>query len=185
MVDIYTVFLKDNKTVKASPARGPHNVPLRMPGDAFTEGNVSQTGEAVKSDAENVLTDDQHQERVAPLTNREVLEYAAEQVKTGNFNEAEKAQLGWFKRDLSELRELHAKLDEEKRRYNENKDATTREGKDEAIKAKNNINTLNGMIKKASDKLLKFEEAPVLKKVLIESRKIIESAERTKEKRAY
>jgi hypothetical protein len=177
---IYTLYLRDNYKVKASPARGNQMAPLHTPGNAFTEGNVSQTSEAVKSDAENILTDDQHQERIAPLTNREVLEYAAEQVKTGNFNDAEKAQLGWFKRDLNELRELHAKLDEEKRRYNENKDATTREGKDEAIKAKNNIDTLNNKIKKVSDKLLKFEEAPVLKKILIESRKVIESAERAK-----
>jgi len=42
-VNMYTVFLKDNNTVKASPAQGTVSVPLHLPGNAFTEGNVSQS----------------------------------------------------------------------------------------------------------------------------------------------
>ena len=50
-VNMYTVFLVDNKTVKASPAQGNQVAPLQLPGNAFTRTNLSQSKTTVNSSA--------------------------------------------------------------------------------------------------------------------------------------
>jgi hypothetical protein len=130
---------------------------------------------------------EQEQQRTNTLTDREVLEIAAEDLMNEKIkvngemvdalSQAEKDALTIFQNRLSKLKDLQAERAEQGRLY---KDQQFGEKADRA-KAKETLNRmhiLDERIKKATAEVLTVEEKEILKRVLKKARKVVETQER-------
>ncbi len=85
------------------------------------DGNESSSRNArynAESDRDSeTAVDEQYQERSSPLTDREVLEMAAEGIEADSLSEAEKNALDIFNKRLSDLAQLQEERDELGRQY--------------------------------------------------------------------
>ena len=121
----------------------------------------------------------QYQQRIEPLTDREVLALAASELgsQLDRLSDAEKDALNIFNKRLSKLEELEAKRAEEGRLYKEQQFGTNVDR--EAAKATlNRMHVLDSQIKKASEDVLNVENKAVLKSLLQKARKVVEQQER-------
>lgn len=128
-------------------------------------------------DAEEDGQYQQRTERETPLTDREVLSIAAEDVRIDDLTEGEADALRIFKKRLDALQDLELRRAEEGRKYKEQQFGEQVD-RAEAKKTLNRMNILDTQIKRASDAVLDVEQKEVLRRVLQKSRKVVEARER-------
>ena len=121
--------------------------------------------------------DVQYQQRSEGLTDREVLELAANEVKVSDLSQAENDALTIFQDRLANLKDLQEKRTEQGRLYKEQQFGV-KPDRAEASKTLNRMKILDEQIKKATADVLTVEEKEVLKRVLNKARKVVEEKER-------
>ena len=122
-------------------------------------------------------TEYQEQQRTDTLTDREVLEMAANEIKVSDLNQAERDALTIFQDRLSKLKDLQDKRTEAGRLYKDQQFGV-KVDKQAASETLNRMQILDGQIKKAAADVLSVEEKEVLKRVLGKARKVVEAQER-------
>ena len=120
---------------------------------------------------------EQEQQRTDTLTDREVLEMAANEIKVSDLNQAELDALTIFQDRLSKLKDLQDKRAEAGRLYKEQQFGV-KVDRQAASETLNRMQILDGQIKKATADVLTVEEKEVLKRVLGKARKVVEVQER-------
>ena len=120
---------------------------------------------------------EQEQQRSEGLTDREVLELAANEVKVSDLSQAENDALTIFQDRLSNLKDLQEKRTEQGRLYKEQQFGA-KPDRAEASKTLNRMKILDEQIKKATADVLTVEEKEVLKQVLNKARKVVEGMQR-------
>ncbi len=120
---------------------------------------------------------EQEQQRTDTLTDREVLEMAANEIKVSDLNQAETDALTIFQDRLSKLKDLQDKRAEAGRLYKEQQFGV-KVDRQAASETLNRMQILDGQIKKATADVLTVEEKEVLKRVLGKARKVVEVQER-------
>lgn len=159
-----------------------------VPGQTFGEKLRSDTGrgggtvDRGGAGSQVRLNDDeQYQQRTDTLTDRRVLEIAAEDVRIDDLTQGEVYALDVFKKRLETIRDLQAQRKEQGQLYKEQQFGSKTD-KAEAVKTLNRMKILDDQIKKASAELLSVEEKEVLKRVLQRARKVIEAKDREETK---
>lgn len=145
-----------------------------------TGRGVSTVDRGIHGDRE-VIDDEQYQQRTDTLTDRRVLELAAEDVRIDDLTQGEVYALDVFKKRLETIRDLQAQRKEQGQLYKEQQFGSKTD-KAEAVKTLNRMKILDDQIKKASAELLSVEEKEVLKRVLQRARKVIEAKDRDETK---
>ncbi|MBR2335843.1 MAG: DEAD/DEAH box helicase family protein [Clostridia bacterium] len=117
------------------------------------------------------------QQRTDTLTDREVLELAANEIKVSDLTDAENDALTIFRDRLSKLKDLQSERAEQGKLYKEQQfgEKVDRKAAEETL---NRMHVLDGQIKKATAEVLTVEEKEVLKRVLSKARKVVEAQER-------
>ena len=130
--------------------------------------------------ADQAVSDDvqeQYQQRTSTLTDREVLEKAAEELRTSDWTDAEKSALDIFQKRLSKLQGLQEERAKQGRLYKEQQFGA-KVDREAAAKTLNRMHILDDQIKAASADVLSVEDKQVLKRVLQKARKVVEQQER-------
>ena len=125
----------------------------------------------------NPIEYEQYQQRTSPLTDREVLVKAAEEVKTHDWTAAEKDALDIFQKRLSKLEALQTERAEQGRLYKELQFGA-KVDRAKAAQTLERMHTLDAQIQKASAEVLSVEDKVVLKRVLQKARTVVEQQER-------
>ena len=121
--------------------------------------------------------DTQDQQRTDTLTDREVLEMAANEIKVSDLSKAETDALTIFQDRLSNLKDLQEKRAEQGRLYKEQQFGE-KVDRAKAAETLNRMHILDSQIQKAMNEVLSVEEKEVLKRVLTKARKVVETQER-------
>ena len=121
----------------------------------------------------------QYQQRTNTLTDREVLQYAANEINTADLTDGEKDALRIFNARLTKLEQLQEQRTELGTLY---KQQQFEPGSDrsKAAETLNRMHVLDEQIKTASEAVLSVEDKAVLKRVLQKARKVVEQQERAK-----
>ena len=138
-----------------------------------------KAGAMVTDDMGNLIGFEQRQQRIEPLTDREVLAMAASELgsRLDRLTDGEKDALRIFNQRLNRLEELENKRAEEGRLYKEQQFGANVDR--EAAKATlDRMHELDRQIKKASEDVLNVENKAVLKSLLQKARKVVEQQER-------
>ena len=138
-----------------------------------------KAGAMVMDDDGNLVQYDQQQQRIEPLTDREVLAMAASELgsRLDRLTDGEKDALRIFNQRLNRLEELENKRSEEGRLYKEQQFGAKVDR--EAAKATlNRMHILDSQIRKAGEDVLNVENKAVLKSLLQKARKVVEQQER-------
>ena len=115
--------------------------------------------------------------RTSPLTDRDVLELAANEIKVDDLTDGEQSALQIFKNRLTALQELQEQRTEQGRLYRQQQFGPNVD-RIEAEKTLNRMKVLDGQIKKAAEAVLDVEKKEVLSRVLKKARKVVELKER-------
>ena len=142
-----------------------------------TEQQHSKIDDDTVQEQSREYLDEQHQQRTDTLTDREVLEMAANEVKVSDLTKAETDALTIFQDRLSKLKDLQDERTEQGRLYKEQQfgEKVDRAKAEETL---NRMHILDDQIKKATAEVLTVEEKEVLKRVLSKARKVVEAQER-------
>ena len=140
-----------------------------------TEEQIGKTDDDTVQEQSRDYLDEQHQQRTDTLTDREVLQYAADRVNVSN--QAEADALTIFRDRLSKLENLQEERAEQGRLYKEQQFGE-KVDRAKAAETLNRMHILDDQIKKATAEVLTVEEKEVLKKVLQKARKVVEAEER-------
>ena len=116
--------------------------------------------------------EEQHQQRTNTLTDREVLEKAADAVRVDDLTDAERDALDIFKDRLAELKALQEERAEQGRIYKEQQFGA-KVDREKAAETLERMHTLDAQIQRASADVLSVEEKAVLKRVLQKARKVV------------
>ena len=116
--------------------------------------------------------EEQHQQRTNTLTDREVLEMAADAIKVDGLTDAERDALDIFKDRLAELKALQEERAEQGRIYKEQQFGA-KVDREKAAETLERMHTLDAQIQRASADVLSVEEKTVLKRVLQKARKVV------------
>ena len=153
----------------------------RYESDAWKDGRRERTNSGTHNSRTSIrewrFDDEQEQQRSEGLTDREVLELAANEVKVSDLTQAENDALTIFQDRLANLKDLQEKRAEQGRLYKEQQFGV-KPDRTEASKTLNRMNLLDDQIKKATADVLTVEEKEVLKRVLNKARKVVEAKER-------
>lgn len=122
-------------------------------------------------------TEEQKQQRTSPLTDRDVLEAAANDIGISDMSDAEQAALQTFKDRLTELHELQEERAEAGRLYKEQQFGANVD-RQAASQTLERMRALDDQIKTASVAVLDVEQKSVLQRVLKKARKVVEQQER-------
>lgn len=136
-----------------------------------------QSREYLSEKSGMIQTDEQYQVRTSPLTDRDVLELAANEIKVDDLTDGEQSALQIFKNRLTNLRELQEQRAELGRLYREQQFGPNVD-RAEAEKTRNRMKVLDDQIKKAAEAVLDVEKKEVLSHVLKKARKVVELKER-------
>lgn len=143
--------------------------------DGRREGSYGgKTGKTIKKRGDPF---EQYQERTSPLTDRDVLELAANEIKVDDLTEGEQSALQIFKNRLTKLQELQEQRAEQGRLYRQQQFGP-KVDRAEAGKTLNRMKVLDDQIKKAGEAVLDVEKKEVLSRVLKKARKVVELQER-------
>lgn len=118
-----------------------------------------------------------YQQRTSPLTDRDVLEAAANDIGISDMSDAEQAALQTFKDRLTELHELQEERAEAGRLYKEQQFGANVD-RQAAAQTLERMRALDDQIKTASVAVLDVEQKSVLQRVLKKARKVVEQQER-------
>ena len=138
---------------------------------------ASLDDEKVQEQSRAYLGEEQNQQRIATLTDREVLELAAKDIKVSDLSEAEANALGIFEERLGKLKKLQEERAEKGRLYKDQQFGA-KVDRNAASETLNRIKVLDEQIKRATADVLTVEEKEVLKTVLQKARKVVEVHER-------
>ena len=119
----------------------------------------------------------QYQQRREVLSDREVLQMAAEKLGEDNLDEAERGALDIFKSRLAELDMLQTERTEQGRLYKEQQFAKPA-NREAAAATLNRMHILDEKIKRANEAVLSIENRGVLVGVLKKARTVVEAEER-------
>ena len=124
----------------------------------------------------------QEQRRDTALTDREILELAANELVIDDLTEAEQSALEIFKNRLTALNDLYEERVELGKAYVIQQFSKKEDGgnRQEAEKTKNRMDILDGKIERESLQLFDIEQKKVLNDVLKKARTVIEREERAK-----
>lgn len=146
-----------------------------------SESNRGSGNEKSESNNRNWLNSsadyEQHQQRTYTLTDREVLEMAANEIKVSDLTQAENDALTIFQDRLSKLKDLQSERTEQGRLYKEQQFGE-KVDKAKATETLNRMHILDDQIKKATAEVLTVEEKEILNRVLKKARKVVEIQER-------
>ena len=142
-----------------------------------TEEQLSKTDDDTVQEQSREYLDEQHQQRTYTLTDREVLEMAANEIKVSDLTQAENDALTIFQDRLSKLKDLQNERAEQGRLYKEQQFGE-KVDRAKAAETLNRMQILDSQIKKATTDILTVEEKEVLKRVLQKARKVVEVQER-------
>ncbi len=140
-------------------------------------GEGSNRRSAGKAGSGRRIFKGQYQERTSPLTDRDVLEAAANDIGISDMSDAEQAALQTFKDRLTELHELQDKRAEAGRLYKEQQFGANVD-RQAASQTLERMRALDDQIKTASVAVLDVEQKSVLQRVLKKARKVVEQQER-------
>lgn len=166
-----------------------HGEALRAIEDLFGEGYVSEYNSKIykpdawknrgreREDGRGIDQEVQDQERTSPLTDRDVLEAAANDIGISDMSDAEQAALQTFKDRLAELHELQEERAEAGRLYKEQQFGANVD-RQAASQTLERMRALDDQIKTASVAVLDVEQKSVLQRVLKKARKVVEQQER-------
>ena len=138
--------------------------------------------DTVQEQSREYLDNEQEQPRTDALTDRDVLEYAANALETSTLKQdqltdVERESLQIFKDRLSKLYDLQEERTKQGRLYKENQFGVNG-NRAEAAKALERVRVLDGQIQKANEEVLSLENKKVLHDVLKKARKVVETEER-------
>lgn len=119
----------------------------------------------------------QYQQRTSTLTDREVLEIAANDLKIDGLTAGEIDALQIFKDRLTKLEELQEKRAEQGKLYKEQQFGA-KVDREAAAATLNRMHLLDDQIRAANDDVFDVEEKAVLRKVLQKARTVVEKQER-------
>ena len=122
----------------------------------------------------------QNQQRTNTLTDREVLQMAANEVHVADLSQAEREALDIFKKRLSKLEALQIERAEQGRLYKEQQFGA-KVDREAAAKTLNRMKVLDGQIEQTAADVLSVEEKTVLKQVLQKARKVVTKEQWTKD----
>lgn len=117
--------------------------------------------------------DEQYSRRSSSMTDRDILEMAADMVDESNYTDGEKDALRIFKERLTTLQELTEQREDMGKTYRAQKfgKPADRKGAEQTLAR---MKILDGRIEKARNAVLDVESKPVLRDVLSKSRNILE-----------
>lgn len=124
-------------------------------GNEQEQGRYSRGNNNVKVFRSN--EESQYQQRTSPLTDREVLEMASNEIKVDDLTPGEQQALEIFQNRLGELKDLQEKRSEQGKLYKQQQFGTNT-NKSAAKETLNRMHVLDNQIKKASSDLLSVEE---------------------------
>ena len=173
------------ETVKGSYQKGFTNSELVLYlrdalGSAFEVVPASkETGGKFNNNTNVVVTklydgdDEQYSRRSSSMTDRDILEMAADMVDESNYTDGEKDALRIFKERLTTLQELTEQREELGKTYRAQQfgKPADRKGAEQTLAR---MKILDGRIEKARNAVLDVESKPVLRDVLSKSRNILE-----------
>ena len=154
-----------------------NGVPVQLTQAVFgpvLDANFDESGKPLTM---QMVPSKQYQKRTQSYTDREVLEMAADIVDLKKLTPGERDALNIFGKRLGQLKDLQNQRDEQRRILAEQKSADTPD-EAEIRKTTNRLIILGKKIKTAENLVLSVEDKQVLKKVLKESRKIVERDQR-------
>ena len=120
---------------------------------------------------------EQEQQRTDTLTDREVLQMAADKLGNQNLTEGERGALDIFKKRLAKLEALQTERIEQGRLYKEQQFGA-KVDREAAAATLNRMHVLDDRIKVANAEVLDLENKKVLGDVLKKARKVVEDEER-------
>lgn len=120
----------------------------------------------------------QYQRRTRTYSDREVLQLAADVVESRKLTDGERDALRIFNERLNTLNDLNYQMAEQRRILAEQKSAETPD-KDEIQKTLNRLQVIGKKVKAAENLVLDLENKPVFKKILKESRRVVEREQRS------
>lgn len=138
-------------------------------------GSISGVDRYGNSVSEGI--NEQYQERISPLTDREILEMAAEGIEVDSLSEAEKNALNIFNKRLSDLAQLQEERAELGRQYKQTQFAKGG-SRQEAKQLFNALQVLDSKIETAEKAVISLENKDVLKTLLSKARKVAETQEK-------
>lgn len=149
-------------------------VPVSEKGKALIDkiiANNPVSREANASDDEE--GDEQYSRRSSSMTDRDILEMAADMVDESNYTDGEKDALRIFKERLTTLQELTEQREDMGKTYRAQQfgKPADRKGAEQTLAR---MKILDGRIEKARNAVLDVESKPVLRDVLSKSRNILE-----------
>lgn len=121
-----------------------------------------------------------HQERTSPLTDRDVLAMAVEDIPVDGLTDGEKDALRIFKSRLNTLQTLQEERAEQGRIYREQQFGTN-VNREAAKQTLNRMHTLDSQIQRASAEVLDVEQKTVLREVLKKARRVVEKQQLAKD----
>ena len=142
-----------------------------------TEEQLGKTDDDTVQEQSRDYLEEQDQQRTDTLTDREVLELAANEVKVSDLSQAENDALTIFRDRLSKLKDLQEERAEQGKLYKEQQFGE-KVDRAKAAETLNRMHVLDDQIKKATAEVLTVEEKEVLKRVLSKARKVVEAQER-------
>lgn len=125
-------------------------------------------------------TDTQEQRREGTLSDREVLERAADRIDTSRLSESERAALDNFSQKIKELNRLAGERKEAAKQYESLRKIN--ENSEETKAAKHKVGQIEYRIGKLNGTILDVEDKRVLRRVLHEARVLVESEVRAEER---
>ena len=137
----------------------------------------SMDEDTVQEQSREYLGEEQEQQRTDTLTDREVLQMAAEKLGTDKLTEAERGALDIFKKRLAKLEALQTERTEQGRLYKEQQFGA-KVDRAAAAQTLNRMHVLDDRIKAANAEVLSLEDKAVLGDVLKKARKVVEDEER-------
>ena len=146
-------------------------VPVSEKGKALIDKIIANN--PVSREANTSDDDEQYSRRSSSMTDRDILEMAADMVDESDYTDGEKDALRIFKERLTTLQELTEQREDMGNTYRAQQfgKPADRKGAEQTLAR---MKILDGRIEKARNAVLDVESKPVLRDVLSKSRKILE-----------
>lgn len=148
--------------------------------DATSTASVNSIAPGLNFDKENFATevDTELSTRAPALSDREVLQYAAENIDTDSLTPGQADALRIFKERVDRLGELQEQRKELGREYKDQQ-FTPPVDRSAAAETKNRMGILDSKIRSLENSVVSLEDKDVLRQVLKEARRFVEKRERT------
>ena len=146
-------------------------VPVSEKGKALIDKIIANNPVSREANASD--DDEQYSRRSSSMTDRDILEMAADMVDESNYTDGEKDALRIFKERLTTLQELTEQREDMGKTYRAQQfgKPADRKGAEQTLAR---MKILDGRIEKARNAVLDVESKPVLRDVLSKSRNILE-----------